>query len=141
MNHTERDPYGMYKSMQGNSAGPGPRLMGADTLIGDDVMNTAGDNLGEVKEIMLDMQSGQIAYAVLAFGGLMGMGEKLFAVPWQALRLDTTNKCFTLDVAKEQLHKAPGFDKDAWPDMEDITWQSQVHNFYGTTGGGAAVTH
>jgi sporulation protein YlmC with PRC-barrel domain len=141
MNHTERDPYGMYKSSQGGTAGPGPRLMGADTLIGDDVMNRAGENLGDIKEIMLDMNTGQVAYAVLAFGGLMGMGEKLFAVPWQAMQLDTVNKCFTLDIPKEQLQNAPGFDKDAWPDMEDIQWQSQVHTFYGTAGGGAAVTH
>jgi sporulation protein YlmC with PRC-barrel domain len=131
MNHLERDPYGMYKS-SGTSAGPGPRLMGAETLIGDDVMNRQGDNLGDIKEIMIDMQSGQVAYAVLSFGGVMGIGEKLFAVPWQALQLDTANKCFTLDVSKDQLQNAPGFDKDAWPDMQDVGWQQQVSSFYGT---------
>ena len=139
MNHTERDPYGMYKASSSGSPGPGPRLMGANTLIGDDVMNTNGDNLGDIKEIMLDMTTGQVAYAVLSFGGMMGIGEKLFAVPWQALRLDTVNKCFTLDVAKDQLQNAPGFDKDAWPDMEDMQWQTQVHNFYGTAAGSAGI--
>ncbi|MDB5963044.1 MAG: photosystem reaction center subunit [Massilia sp.] len=137
MNHIERDTYGMYKS-RGNSAGPGPRLMGANTLIGDDVRNTQGENLGDIKEIMLDMQSGQVAYAVLSFGGVLGLGEKLFAVPWKALKLDTVNKCFTLDVSKEQLKNAPGFDPDAWPDMDDVQWQNQLQTFYGT---GSGVTH
>jgi sporulation protein YlmC with PRC-barrel domain len=137
MNHLERDTYGMYKS-RSDSAGPGPRLMGADTLIGDDVMNNSGENLGDIKEIMLDMQSGQVAYAVLSFGGVLGLGEKLFAVPWQALKLDTANHCFRLNVSKDQLKNAPGFDPDAWPDMEDVQWQNQVRTFYGT---GSGVTH
>ncbi|ATQ75728.1 photosystem reaction center subunit H [Massilia violaceinigra] len=134
MNYTERDKYGMYKG----SAGPGPALMGADTLIGDNVVNAQEDDLGEIKEIMLDMRSGQVAYAVLAFGGMLGLGEKLFAVPWQALHLDTVNKRFVLNVEKERLKNAPGFDPDAWPDMSDISWASQVHGFYGTdaTSGG-----
>ncbi len=133
MNYTERDPYGMYKSIRGGSAGPGPRLMGANTLIGDDVLNRSGENLGDIKEIMLDMNTGQVAYAVLAFGGVLGIGEKLFAVPWQALKLDTVNKCFMLDASKDQLRNAPGFDPDAWPDMEDVQWQTQVQSFYGTS--------
>ena len=133
MNHTERDPYGMYKKPRAG-AGPGPRLMGADTLIGDDVFNRSGENLGDIKEIMIDMQSGQVAYAVLSFGGVLGIGEKLFAVPWQALQLDTVNKCFTLDVAKDQLKNAPGFDQDDWPDMADVQWQEQISQFYGTAG-------
>jgi hypothetical protein len=61
------------------------------------------------------------------------MGEKLFAVPWEALVLDTVNKRFTLDVAKERLENAPGFDKDEWPNMSDQTWVKDIHNYYGTT--------
>jgi hypothetical protein len=63
--------------------------MGADTLIGNDVYSRQAEKLGEVKEIMLDMRSGRISYAVLSFGGFLGMGEKLFAIPWSALTLDT----------------------------------------------------
>jgi hypothetical protein len=100
------------------------------------VVNSQEDDLGEIKEIMLDMRSGQVAYAVLAFGGMLGLGEKLFAVPWQALQLDTVNKRFVLNVEKERLKNAPGFDPDAWPDMSDIGWSNQVHGFYGTTAGG-----
>ena len=130
MSYTERDKYGMYKSS--DSAGPGPSLMGADTLLGEKVVNAYDVELGDIKEIMLDMQTGQVAYAVLAFGGFMGMGEKLFAVPWQALHLDTANKRFLLNVDKDRLKTAPGFNKDAWPDMADMQWANSIHTFYGT---------
>ena len=130
MGYADRDKYGMYKDT--GSAGPGPALMGADTLIGDNVVNGSEEDLGDIKEIMLDMNTGQVAYAVLAFGGFLGMGEKLFAVPWQALHLDTVNKRFVLNVEKERLKTAPGFNKDAWPDMGDINWANQIHSFYGT---------
>jgi sporulation protein YlmC with PRC-barrel domain len=131
MSYADRDKYGMYKAT-GRHAGPGPALMGADTLIGDSVVNAADQDLGDIKEIMLDMQTGQVAYAVLSFGGFLGMGDKLFAVPWQALHLDTVNKRFVLDIEKEGLRNAPGFDKDAWPDMADAQWAQHIHSFYGT---------
>lgn len=131
MAYTERDTYGMYKNQTGKK-GPGPALMGADTLIGDDVYNQKEENLGDIKEIMLDMRSGKVAYAVLSLGGFLGMGEKLFAVPWNALKLDTANHRFVLNVDKETLETAPGFDKDVWPDMADPMWEKEVHSFYGT---------
>jgi sporulation protein YlmC with PRC-barrel domain len=131
MNYENRDTYGMYKS-RGSNDGPGPRLMGADTLIGNDVANLSGDDLGSIKEIMLDIQTGRIAYAVLSFGGVFGMGEKLFAVPWNALNLNTHDKRFELNVNKEQLKNAPGFDKGRWPDMADMKWEKEIHEYYGT---------
>ena len=82
MNYQEQDTYGMYKSR--TDGGPGPGLMGANTLDGNDVFNRQDEDLGDIKEIMIDMASGDVCYAVLAFGGLMGMGGKLFAVPWKA---------------------------------------------------------
>lgn len=130
MSYTERDKYGMYKGTRG--AGPGPALMGAHTLIGDKVVNAAGDDLGDIKEIMLDMETGHVAYAVLAFGGLFGLGEKLFAVPWQALHIDTQHERMVLNVEKERLRSAPGFNKEDWPDMDDIAWANSIHSFYGT---------
>lgn len=130
MGFLDRDKFGMYKHASGK--GPGPSLMGADTLIGESVVDPQGLSLGDIKEIMLDISSGQVAYAVLAFGGFFGLGEKLFAVPWQAMRLDTANKCFVLNVDKERLKTAPGFNSHAWPDMTEAAWVDQIHAFYGT---------
>lgn len=129
-----RDNFGMYAN---GTSGPGPALMGADTLMGNDVYNKDGEDLGDIKEFMIDMSSGRIAYAVLSFGGMLGLGDKLFAVPWGALSLDTVNKRFTLDVPKASLKDAPGFDKGRWPSMSDRTWASGVHKFYGTPYGHA----
>lgn len=114
-----------------NADGPGPQIMSADSLTGDEVTNSAGEDLGEIKDIMIDVQRGRIAYAVLSFGGVLGIGNKLFAVPWQALKLDADNKCFILDVDKERLKNAPGFDKDNWPSMADMQWALGVHSYYG----------
>jgi hypothetical protein len=105
--------------------------MGAETLIGNDVYNAADEKLGSIKEFMIDMSSGKIGYAVLSFGGFLGMGDRLFAVPWQALQLDTINKRFTLNASKDKLKNAPGFDKDHWPAMADTSWATDVYAFYG----------
>ena len=129
-NYVTRDKYGMYGD---DGSGPGPQVMGADTLLGNDVYNGDGEDLGDIKEFMIDMASGRVSYAVLSFGGMLGFGDKLFAVPWQALTLDTANKRFTLAVPKDRLKDAPGFDKDHWPTMADPEWASGVHRFYGTT--------
>jgi len=106
--------------------------MGAETLIGNDVYNHQDDHLGDIKEIMLDMRNGRVAYAVLSFGGFLGMGEKFFAVPWNALTLDTKNKRFVLKVEKARLKQAPGFDKDKWPNMADQAWAKEIYSYYGT---------
>lgn len=130
MSYEDRDTYGMYKNY--DEKGPGPRLMGADTLIGNDVYNHKDEDLGDIKEIMLDVNNGRIAYAVLSFGGFLGIADKLFAVPWSALQLDTVNKRFLLKADKESLESAPGFAKDDWPDMADPAWQNTIYSYYGT---------
>jgi len=113
-----------------NYSGPGPDIMSADSLQGDSVVNTLGESLGKIEDIMIDVRSGQIAYAVLSFGGIMGIGDKLFAVPWQALTLDADRECFVLDVEQERLKNAPGFDKDHWPAMADPTFASDIYSYY-----------
>ncbi len=115
-----------------DNPGPGPEVMSADSLEGDTVVNSQGEDLGTIEAIMLDVRSGRIAYAVLSFGGFLGMGDKLFAIPWQALKLDADRECFILDVERARLENAPGFDKDHWPSMADETWARQVHSYYGS---------
>ena len=107
------------------------RVMSASSLAGDGVRNAAGEDLGKVKEIMIDLRSGRVAYAVLSFGGFLGAGDKLFAIPWNALTLDEDRKEFVLDVDKDTLKNAPGFDKDNWPDMADEAWGGRISSYYG----------
>jgi sporulation protein YlmC with PRC-barrel domain len=114
-----------------DGGGPGPRLMTASTLEGNRVMNWQEETLGVIKEIMLDVPRGRIAYAVMSSGGLLGLGDKLFALPWNALTLDTDRKCFIIDAPKARIENAPGFDKDRWPDGADMSWQREVHDYYG----------
>ncbi|MEO7254693.1 MAG: PRC-barrel domain-containing protein [Casimicrobium sp.] len=139
MTYVTRDRLGIYNGhatasvVSGTDRGPGPDLMGAETLIGDLVFNHKDEELGEIKEIMLDMRNGKVGYAVMSFGGVLGIGEKLFAVPWNALELDTKRHRFVLRIEKDSLKDAPGFDKGRWPDMADHTWTASIHNYYGTT--------
>ncbi|MEA3120105.1 MAG: hypothetical protein QOI13_3375 [Paraburkholderia sp.] len=115
-----------------SSEGPGPYVMAASTLEGDKVMCTDGKEVGKIKEIMLDVFSGRIAYAVMSVGGFLGIGDKLLAIPWNALTLDTDRKCFQLSAPSESVKNAPGFDKDHWPSMADVTWANELHNYYGS---------
>jgi hypothetical protein len=108
-------------------------VLAASTLAGNSVRNSAGDDLGSIDEIMIHIPSGRVAYAVLSFGGFLGMGSKLFAVPWSSLKVDEDNKCFVLDADKQTLENAPGFDKDNWPDMTDTTWGEEIFTYYGAT--------
>jgi sporulation protein YlmC with PRC-barrel domain len=112
--------------------GPGPDVMAAATLDGNKVISSDGEDIGKVKDIMLDVGSGRIAYVVLSSGGFLGIGDKLLAIPWSALTLDTLQKCFVLDMAAERVKNAPGFDKDHWPSMADQTWATSVHQYYGS---------
>jgi uncharacterized protein YrrD len=100
-------------------------------MIGDSVRNETGEDLGKLEELMLDLNSGRIAYAVLSFGGVLGLGDKLFAIPWEAFRLDPENEEFILSVDKEMLKDAPGFDKDDWPQTVEHDWLVGVYDYYG----------
>ena len=108
------------------------RVLSASTLTGDNVVNSAGDDLGKIDEIMIDTTTGRVAYAVLSFGGFLGMGDKLFAIPWDQLSLDEDNKRFLLNIDRAKLEEAPGFDKDNWPDMADPSWSTQIYKYYGS---------
>jgi len=105
-----------------------PRLLSASTLMGDRVINSKGEELGKLEEVMLDIDSG----CVVSFGGILGIGDKLFAIPWDAMRLDTDRKAFILDIDRQRLENAPGFDKNDWPQTTDRDWMLEVYRFYGS---------
>lgn len=109
-----------------------PRVLSAGTMIGDKVHNPSGESLGEIKEIMVDVEHGRIAYAVLSFGGFLGLGDKLFAIPWDRLTLDRAEHAFVLDVTKEQLERAEGFDKNHWPDFAQESFHTRTHDYWQT---------
>jgi sporulation protein YlmC with PRC-barrel domain len=140
MSQKESIPVGTHRTAPGGAniagyrsdhSGPGPEIMAADTLEGNNVVNRQEETLGEIQEIMLDVPSGKIAYAVMSSGGFLGIGDKLFAIPWHALTLDPKEKRFILDISKERLEKAPGFDKDHWPAMANEAWAGEVHQYFG----------
>ena len=106
-------------------------VLSASTINHTDVENPQGEDLGRIEELMIDLGSGYIAYAVLSFGGFLGMGDKFFAIPWKALRVDTYRKKVILDVDKDMLKQAPGFDKDNWPDTSEHAWLVDVYEYYG----------
>src|SRR5713226_7662715 len=109
----------------------GQEPFSATRLIGDPVVNPRGENLSKIEDLVIDPTTGHVDYAVLSFGGFLGMGDKLFAVPLEAMKLSPEEKRFILDVDKERLKNAPGFDKDNWPDTSDRVFGTKVYSFYG----------
>jgi sporulation protein YlmC with PRC-barrel domain len=114
-----------------------PTLLSTSTLKGTSVENPEGENLGKIEELMVDLINGRIAYAVLSFGGILGIGDKRFAIPWDALYVDTKKEVIVLDIEKQTLENAPAlenapsFDKDDWPDTSNDAWLVDVYNYYG----------
>lgn len=107
-----------------------PEVLSATTIIGNDVVNQAGETLGQIEEIMIDRHTGDVAYAVLSFGGFLGLGEKYFAVPWRAMTVNTVDHNCILNVSEDRLKEAPGFDKDDWPSSANRAFLDQVYRFY-----------
>ncbi|MCW8400082.1 PRC-barrel domain-containing protein [Legionella sp. PATHC038] len=102
-------------------------------LTGSKVMNPAHESLGEIAEVVIDKQSGKVNYLVLDFGGFLGFGNKYFAVPWNLFLYDNKDDCFILNVEKQHLKDAPGFDKNHWPNFSAPEFKTTITGFY--TGG------
>jgi sporulation protein YlmC with PRC-barrel domain len=119
-------------SVAAQTAAKGTNLPRASKLIGTDVENAQGEDLGQIEDVVLDPQDGRVAYAVLSFGGILGVGEKYFAIPWSALTAKAgEDDTLILSVDKEKLKNAPGFNKNSWPNMADRTWGKEIHSYYG----------
>jgi len=107
-----------------------PFVLSAGTLTGDPIKNSKGEDLGKVEELMIDLEEGRISYAVVSFGGFLGINSKFFAIPWGLLRVDTDQKCVILDIDKEVLENGPGFDKNNWPDTPTREWLANLYLYY-----------
>ncbi len=109
---------------------PTPSVLSASSITSDQVRNHSGEDLGSVKDLMIDLGSGQVRYAVVSFGGFLGFGDKLFAVPFDVLEVDSNRECFVLDADKSKLENAPGFDKDSWPNFADPSFTDPIDRYY-----------
>jgi sporulation protein YlmC with PRC-barrel domain len=128
------------KGATGSMAAPGKGAARckASQLIGCEITNSKNESLGEIQEIVLDSTNRRIAYAVVGFGGFLGMGEKYFAMPWRLIEITQRGTAdeprATLGLDQATLEAAPGFDKGKWPDMADAAWASQVDDYYAARG-------
>ena len=108
------------------------QLYSAKTLTDRKVVNRNGDHLGEIQDLVIDTSRGCISYAVLSFStGFLNLSHKYFAVPWEAIAVDTAHRDLILDASQEQLESAPGFDKDNWPTQPDDTFARSLYEHYG----------
>ena len=97
-------------------------MLSSSSIIGNNVKTPANENIGDVKDIMMNPHTGEASYAVLSFGGFFGIGDKYFTIPFSALTLDREAECYRLNASKERLENAPGFDKDNWPNFADMAF-------------------
>lgn len=102
----------------------------ASLVIGADVRNPANQNLGSIEDLVVNARTGQVQYAVLSFGGVLGIGDKLFAIPVNSLQARTDDDKYILDVSKDRLKNAPGFNKKNWPDFADASFRGSVDDYY-----------
>lgn len=105
-------------------------LLTISTVTDNRVLNGRAEPLGTINDVLVDIEHGRVAYAVMASGGFMGVAERFFALPWNALRLDVERKCFMLDADKSIFENAPVFDKEHWPDNPDRQWHERIHTHY-----------
>lgn len=111
----------------GNKANTPVKFLTATTILGNKVYNSENEKLGDVKDLMLNLTNGKVEYVVIEFGGFLGIGEKYFAVPFELLELDTDRHAFILNQKRETLEKAPGFDKDHWPETNSHATKSTAY--------------
>jgi sporulation protein YlmC with PRC-barrel domain len=116
------------------------KVLTAKSIIGDNIENPNGDELGTIKDLMVNIQTGKIDYVVLEYGGFLGIGNKLFAIPFEALQINEKKEVFILDKTEDYLRKAPGFDKEHWPETNSRHY-GEVATYWGSfmgpsTGGG-----
>jgi sporulation protein YlmC with PRC-barrel domain len=117
---------------EGRDANKPAKRLTATSIIGDRIENPQGENLGKIDNLMINLQTGAIDYAVIEFGSFLGMGGKLFAIPFQELQLGTGERKFILNRDKAYLKQSPGFDKTHWPDTNAHDYFENVTLYYGS---------
>ena len=119
------------RNMEGPDANRPLERLTATSIIGDKVENSSGEDLGTIDNLMINIRTGRVEYAVLEYGSFLGIGGKLFAVPFAELRVDPGKRVFIVNRDKDYLRMSPGFDKDHWPDTNDHTYYGDVDSYWG----------
>jgi hypothetical protein len=107
-------------------------LISAGRVQGTDVYNAGGEKLGDIYDLMLDKRSGRIAYAIMAFGGILGIGKQYHPLPWQTLKYDTYQGGYVVGLTRESLEKGPAYGTDETPAWGNRTYEQGIHDHYGT---------
>ncbi len=118
------------ENRQSKNANTPLRYLTASSIIGDKVCNRQDEKLGDIKDIMIDLSDGKIEYLVIEFGGFLGIGEKYFAVPFRLFEVDADKEMFIIDLKRDDLERAPGFDKDHWPETNSHELQ-ESYTYWG----------
>jgi hypothetical protein len=106
------------------------RLISASKVEGTNVKNRAGEKLGSIYQIMIDKHTGKVPYAVMSFGGFLGIGERFHPLPWSMLTYDSNEDAYIVDLDKRRLEGAPTFGRDERINWEDRAWGQRVHDYY-----------
>jgi hypothetical protein len=106
-------------------------LIGSDKVEGTAVYDAKGEKMGAIERVMIDKRSGQVAYAVLSFGGFLGLGSDYYPLPWASLTYDTSLGGYRLNITEEQLKGAPKYQGESW-DWEDYERRRNVYDYYNT---------
>ncbi len=111
------------------------RTFRTSKLAGLNVRNMQGEELGEINDFVINLKTGKVEYAAMSVGGVLGIGNKLFALPFSKLKFDhgQDEMFFVLDMPKEKIAAAPGFDQNDWPDFADPNWTDRIERHYRQT--------
>jgi hypothetical protein len=118
------------ETMAQSTAHPNHQLISSEDVEGTEVYDAAGTNIGEIDHLMIDKTSGRVAYAVMSFGGFLGLGHSHYPVPWGALKYDTSLNGFRTNISEQQLKDAPQFSDDSWGNRD---WETRTHQHYGVS--------
>jgi hypothetical protein len=112
------------------TAHPDHQCISSEDIQGTEVYGAGGKNIGEIDHLIIDKVSGRVAYAVMSFGGFVGLGHSHYPIPWGALTYDTSLGGFRTNITEQQLRDAPEFSDDSWQDRD---WEARTHQYYGTS--------
>ncbi len=121
------------QNMEGPDANRPLERLTATSIMGDQVESPEGENLGKIDNLMINVRTGKVEYVVVEYGSFLGIGGKLFAIPFQELRVAPEKHAFVVNRDKDYLRMSPGFDRNHWPDTNDHGYYGDVDTYWGAS--------